>query len=264
RELYSDDREVIFSQKRPVILNGIDSLAVAGDLRDRSLVIDLPPIPPGKKRTERRFYRELEAVRPKVLGALLDAVSAALRNLDQVELEELPRMADFATWVAAAEEALPWPAGAFVDAYAGNRAEADESALDADPVAAAVRDLMATREEWTGTATDLYAAIAELVDEDVRRSRAWPSAPNSLSNRMKRIAPSLREAGIEYGDERIPGGSRARRKSLKKKPGRDRPGRPDRPGDGREPEARAAGAGQPEDTRDDGPHPPSGRERFVL
>jgi hypothetical protein len=33
RELYSDDREVIFSQKRPVILNGIDSLAVAGDLR---------------------------------------------------------------------------------------------------------------------------------------------------------------------------------------------------------------------------------------
>ena len=45
RELYSDDREVIFSQKRPVILNGIDSLAVAGDLRDRSLVIELPPIP---------------------------------------------------------------------------------------------------------------------------------------------------------------------------------------------------------------------------
>jgi hypothetical protein len=207
RELYSDDREVVFSQKRPVILNGIDSLAVAGDLRDRSLVIELPPIPPEKKRTEREFYRELEAARPRVLGALLDAVSAASRNLEQVELEELPRMADFAVWVAAAEEALPWEPGAFMEAYAGNRAEADENALDNDPVAVAVRDLMADRDEWSGTATELYVAIAELVDEDVRRSRAWPSAPNSLSNRMKRIAPSLREAGIEYGDERAPGGS---------------------------------------------------------
>ncbi|MDP9438167.1 MAG: ATP-binding protein [Actinomycetota bacterium] len=117
RELYSDDREVLFSQKRPVILNGIDSLAVAGDLRDRSIVVDLPPIPPAKKRTEREFYRELEEARPKVLGALLDAASAALRNRDTTTLEELPRMADFAVWVAAAEEALPWERSAFMSAY---------------------------------------------------------------------------------------------------------------------------------------------------
>ncbi|ABG04560.1 hypothetical protein Rxyl_1598 [Rubrobacter xylanophilus DSM 9941] len=142
RELYSDDREVLFSAKRPVILNGIDSLAVAGDLRDRSLIIELPSIPPEKKRTEREFYRELEEVHPKVLGALLEAVSAALRNRDRTRLEELPRMADFAVWVAAAEEALPWEAGAFLAAYTGNRAEANELALGDDPVAVAVRSLL--------------------------------------------------------------------------------------------------------------------------
>ena len=268
RELYSDDREVIFSQKRPVILNGIDALAVAGDLRDRSLVIELPPIPPDRKRTERHFYRELEAVRPRVLGALLDAVSAALRNQESVELEELPRMADFAVWVAAAEESLPWLPGDFLEAYAGNRAEAEGLALDTDPVAVAVRDLMAAREEWSGTATELYAAIAELVDEDVRRSKAWPSAPNSLSNRMKRIAPSLREAGIEYGDERAPGGSRTRKKSLKRTPEKDRSGRPDRPAREQSTCERAEPAEVRErvggDGRDDDPHGPSGRERFVL
>jgi hypothetical protein len=268
RELYSDDREIIFSQKRPVILNGIDALAVAGDLRDRSLVVELPPIPPDRKRTERDFYRELETVRPTVLGALLDAASAALRNLDRVELRELPRMADFAMWVAAAEEALPWARGSFLEAYAGNRAEADETALDGDPVAAAVSDLMATREEWSGTATELYAAIAELVDEDVRRSRAWPSAPNSLSNRMKRIAPSLRETGIEYADERSPGGSRTRRKSLKKIPETDRPGRPERPSLGHDSVETAGFAGTSErdrgDGRDDASRGHSVRERFVL
>lgn len=268
RELYSDDREVIFSQKRPVILNGIDSLAVAGDLRDRSLVIELPPIPPDKKRTERKFYRELESVGPQVLGALLDAVSAALCNLDKVDLEELPRMADFAVWVSAAEETLPWESGAFLEAYAGNRADADEGALDNDPVAVAVGDLMEGRGEWSGTATELYAALAELVDEEVRRSRAWPSAPNSLSNRMKRIAPSLREAGIEYEDERMSGGGRTRTKSLKKIPEKDRPGRPERP-DREDGSARSTRRSEPPardtgDGRDDGSHGSSERERFVL
>ena len=195
-------------------------------------------------------------------------MSAALRNLDEVELRELPRMADFAVWVAAAEEALPWELGAFIEAYAGNRAEADENALDNDPVAVAVRDLMAGRNEWSGTATELYAAIAELVDEDVRRSRAWPSAPNSLSNRMKRIAPFLREVGIEFGDERSSGGSRTRRKSLKKTPETDRPGCPDRPTREERYWQSAEAIGTPKgdtgDGRDGGSHGSSERERFVL
>jgi len=154
-----------------------------------------------------------------------------------------------------------------MEAYAGNRAEADEGALDNDPVAVAVRDLMANHEEWSGTATELYTAIAELVDEDVRRSKAWPSAPNSLSNRMKRIAPSLREAGIEYGDERSPGGSRTRRKTLKKMPKKDRPGCPDRPVDEQGFAGCARDTGKSEgagDGRDDGSHGSSERERFVL
>jgi hypothetical protein len=217
RELYSDDREVVFSQKRPVILNGIDSLAVAGDLRDRSLIVELPPIPPERKRTEKGFFRELEQARPLLLGALLDAVSAALRNLDRVQLARLPRMADFAVWISASEEALPWEPGVFMEAYAGNRSEANELALDNDPVAVAIRRLLSDLDEWSGTSTELLAALRELVDEPVTRSKAWPAAPNSLSNRLKRIAPALREAGIEY-QERTEGRDKRRVKNLKRSP----------------------------------------------
>lgn len=215
RELYSDDREVIFSQKRPVLLNGIDSLAVAGDLRDRSLVIELPPIAGSGKRTEREFYAELEHARPLLLGAILDATSAAIRNLDRVDLEELPRMADFAAWVTAAEEALPWEPGAFMGAYGGNRSEANERALGDDPVAVAIRRLLADLDEWSGTSTELLAELREHVDEPVTRAKAWPAAPNSLSNKLKRIAPALREAGVEY-EERTEGRSKRRVKTLRK------------------------------------------------
>jgi hypothetical protein len=50
----------------------------------------------------------------------LDAVVHGLRSLDRVELDRLPRMADFALWATACETAL-WPAGTFVRAYAANR-----------------------------------------------------------------------------------------------------------------------------------------------
>lgn len=287
RELYSDDREVIFSQKRPVILNGIDSLAAAGDLRDRALLVELPHLPPEKKRTERGFYQELEAVRPRVLGALLDAASAALRNLDQIELEKLPRMADFAVWVSAAEEVLPWRSGEFMAAYVGNRTEAEAHSLEADSLAVAVKELMKDRREWTGTATELHAALNELVDENARRSRAWPGAPNALVNRMKRIAPALREAGIEYGDERLPGGSRRRQKRLQRVDVTERPDRPEEPagpahsGDGHgtgegwtdaggadnentSPASSSENHRDERDARDGDLQPSSNRERFAL
>jgi hypothetical protein len=139
-------------------------------------------------------------------------------------------MADFALWASAAESSLSWEPGGFLWAYSSNREEATETALDADPVAAAVGEFMQGRDQWTGTAAQLWTALNELVDEDITRTRAWPGAPNALSGRLKRLAPALRVIGIEYEDLRLPGGGRQRVKRLKKNTGeKDRPDRPDRP-----------------------------------
>ena len=48
------------------------------------------------RRDEAQFWREFEQTRPRILGALLDATTAGLRNLTNVRLDQLPRMADFA------------------------------------------------------------------------------------------------------------------------------------------------------------------------
>ena len=53
-------------------------------------------------------------------------------------------MADFALWATACETAF-WPAGTFLRAYEANRRAAIENVIEADPVAARVRDIMAKR-----------------------------------------------------------------------------------------------------------------------
>jgi hypothetical protein len=244
RELYTDSEEVLFDATRPLILNGIADVATRPDLLDRSLVVTLPPIPEEKRRPEAELWREFEKARPRILAALFDAVAGALGAVEGVRLEGMPRMADFAIWATAAEDALGWEPGAFMNAYSGNRAEATESALEADPVAISIRELMEDRDEWTGTAGELWEALNELVGEGIRHTKTWPGAPNALSGCMKRLAPALRGIGIEYEDARLPGGERKRAKRLRKNnAAKDRPHRPNRPAGGESPANRENQAG---------------------
>ena len=69
-------------------------------------------------------------------------------------------MADFALWATACETGL-WPAGTFTRAYAANRKAAIEKMIDADPIAACVRELMSERPSWKGSASDLLRVSAE-------------------------------------------------------------------------------------------------------
>src|ERR1700756_3911287 len=88
-------------------------------------------------------------------------------------------------------------AGTFWSAYCGNREEAVEGVIDADPIAAAVRAVMAMRGEWMGTASELLGALAEMAGERVAKSKTWPDSPRALAGRLRRAATFLRKIGIE-------------------------------------------------------------------
>lgn len=196
RQLYSDQDEVLFDAARPVILNGIEEIVTRPDLADRAVFLTLEPIPEENRRPEAELWAAFEAERPHLLGVLLDAVVEGIKRLPDTHLEKLPRMADFALWATACETAL-WPAGTFWSAYCGNRDEAVEGVIDADPIAAAVRVLMATRTVWTGKASDLLGALGEVVGERGVKSKTWPDSPRALSGRLRRAATFLRKIRIE-------------------------------------------------------------------
>ena len=106
-------------------------------------------------------------------------------------------MADFAVFVTAAETALGWRAGDFMAAYTSNQREAVAMAIDADVVAKTVVRFMRERDVWSGEPAELHQALEELASERDRTQRGWPKAPNALSNRLRRLAPVLRESGID-------------------------------------------------------------------
>jgi hypothetical protein len=111
-------------------------------------------------------------------------------------------MADFAVWATACETAL-WPAGSFACAYEANRKAAVVDAIDADPVAACVREIMAERNSWTGSAADLLRAGADLAaDGAMNGCSGWPKNPRALAGRLRRAQTPLRAIGIEIGFSR--------------------------------------------------------------
>ncbi len=197
RKLYSDDEEAMFDFKRPVMVNGIADTVVRGDLMSRAINLVLPPIPENQRRTERELEAEIEEATPRILGALLDALSMAIRNLPGLELSRLSRMADFVEWGVAAEPALPWPEGTFLRAYEENCEAAISTALESDPVAVAAQSLMEEQEEFEGTMTELLAALERRVGQKLVASRAWPKSARALSSSILRAAPFLRSVGIE-------------------------------------------------------------------
>ncbi|HKA06079.1 MAG TPA: hypothetical protein VKD71_02395, partial [Gemmataceae bacterium] len=194
RELYTDDEEMTFNATRAVIVNGIEDIVTRADLLERSLLIHHPTIPEERRRPEAELWAELDASWAELLGAVFDEVAGGLRELPNVKLARLPRMADFARFAVACEAARPEGDRLFLSAYAENQAGANEEVLDESLVAVAVRQFMANHAEWRGTATDLLKLLKEQVTEEQRKDPDWPKKPNSLSNKLKRLAPSLRRA----------------------------------------------------------------------
>jgi hypothetical protein len=131
----------------------------------------------------------------------LDAATHGLQRLSRVRLERSPRMADFALWATACETTL-WPPGTFLRVYDANRRAAIEGVIEADPVAAFVREIMAGRSTWIGTATDLLRARIAARKDVPDRTGGWPRNPRALAARLRRCQTFLRTVGIDIAFSR--------------------------------------------------------------
>ena len=220
RTLHSNDEETIFSVKRPIITNGIADVKNFPDLLERTVAIYLRSISREKRRDEKELWTGFDIAKPRILGALLTAVSHALKQRESVKLKQLPRMADFALWVVAGEEGAGFAPGSFLKVYESNQLSSNENALDTSPAAEICEFMeLLTSARWEGTSTALHKALTTMVinkGELIKDKFGFPKSPASLGTKLRRIAPNLRAFGIEVNCGYTNGGSKISLEKLHK------------------------------------------------
>jgi ABC-type oligopeptide transport system ATPase subunit len=208
RTLYTDEEETIFDGQRPIILTSIVDVASRADLLDRCLSVRLQPIPESERRTEEELWRKFSAVHERLFGALLDAVSIALRNVNKVDstVRLKPRMADAFTWALAAAPGLGSEATLITEAWNRTRDEAYAATIESSMIAAPLLQLISDGGgKWTGTASEMHARIETLIDDATKRRKEWPKSPKALASQVRVIAPALRASGIDHAEDRRAG-----------------------------------------------------------
>jgi Bifunctional DNA primase/polymerase, N-terminal len=199
RALYENDEEHVLSVRRPILINGIAKDMVSRpDLLERSLMAEFAYIPDGERRSEAEVDRLAAEARPLILGALLDAVSAGLRNLPNVTLNAKPRLADVAEWVEACSPQLGWAPGAYLDDLLSMREEADDAVLSNCPLSLAFYYLIDDR---AGETEMTYGSLLEVLkkrlsEHDKYLPATGPRSPRALSAQLTRFEPSLRRVGV--------------------------------------------------------------------
>lgn len=223
RMLYTDAELSVLAFRRVVMLTAIDAGALRGDLADRLVTVELERIDPHRRRLDADLEHQYRQAHPQILGALLDLLACVLAARPAVEVANPPRMADFALLLAAMDAATGTDA---LDRYRGQGRALAAQVVDDDPVAAAIRDFVLSRGEWTGTAAQLAAAASP-----EHPGRDWPASGQAMAAVLKRSAPGLRAVGIEVEQVRVPG-VRSRGWVLSKVSRADAPEQPDVPGQG--------------------------------
>lgn len=208
RVLYSDDDVTVLAFRRAIVLTSIDPGSLAGDLAERLLVVELQPILDTKRRAEAEIHEAYEDSRPAILASLLDLLGHVLAILPALKIDRLPRMADFARVLAALDQIQQWNT---LDDYLSASADVAVDVVEGDPFAHAVAELVKTTGAWEGTATKLLADL--VTPEPVPKT--WPKDSTRAGGLLKRIAPVLRQLGMEVTESRSPDRNRARLYSIK-------------------------------------------------
>jgi 5S rRNA maturation endonuclease (ribonuclease M5) len=198
RTLYTDLDEISLAVKRPVILNGIEDVATRPDLAERVLQIELETISDEKRITEKDLWLKFDKQWPTIFCGLLDALVCAVRELSNVRLDLLPRMADAALFATAGETAFRWKRGTFMAAYWKNLREGAIASVEAHPIGVAIRQLLEKENEWSGEPAQLLKTLNNLVSDEERHPKSWPQNARSLGHCLRRLAQALRRAGISF------------------------------------------------------------------
>jgi len=201
RELFENDEDIIYQLKKCIGVNGVNLVTTKPDLLDRSILIELERISSSDRKQESELMDEFQKDLPKILGGIFDALSKTLEIKENIKLEDIPRMADFAIWGSAISLALGHDKDDFMNAYNENISTQKETVLNDNQIAIVIDAFMNQRGwiKWSGTSSELLKELKSYAEYDLNintRDKYWPKAPNILSRALNVIKTTFEEKGV--------------------------------------------------------------------
>lgn len=204
RELYTtaDERLIVF--KSIIVINGIDIISRRTDLMERCIMLELEPILPENRKTEKEVEEVFEDTLPEILGAIFDAVQQALA-MEDVELKTLSRMADFEQWSVKFAIAMGYTAEEYQEALKVNKQRLIDAVSFGNPVVFAVVELMRYKDKYTCGFQEFYAKCYDVLKEKATPNELsmFPKNPSALSRALGGMQENLKAFGITFISENI-------------------------------------------------------------
>jgi len=178
-----DARDPIVLQiARPMILiapedETLTAWTPSRTLANRTLTIRLEPI--ARPRPESILWSAFHEIHPAALASLADATSLAMHRIRDIDLGNIPRFLDCASWTAAAAPALGMTEADVTNVFADPKSIWAGS----DPLRQAIHAILRPTGVWTGETADLLNQLRATVP-----LAALPSTPKGLSQALPSIA----------------------------------------------------------------------------
>lgn len=194
RALFTDGDVFRVGYRRPLLLTGIDVGVIRPDLAERLLPLRLER--PRVRRTEAELWAEYAEALPVVLGSLLD-LTVQVRATEAETPTDL-RMADFAHLCAQLDAATGFGALA---AYRASLDDLNDDVIEGDLLAQTVlqhAESIAAGEQQRMTSTEWLHCLSCLYSGEELRPlpKGWPTTGKVLSDRLKRLQPTLAARGV--------------------------------------------------------------------
>lgn len=199
RRLYSDSNLVSYSLKRALILNGINIATDKPDLLDRSIVLHLKTIQNDQRKTESEIFEKFDKLIPYFMDHIFDTVSYARSIYKDLDLKELPRMADAVKWSCAIAEALGISSKEYLDIYTKNQNNINVEIIATNSVADTIIDLMYKKDNWKGSVGALWIKLNDKACfKEIDKDKTWAKTPSQLSRNLNILKTNLEKIGIFY------------------------------------------------------------------
>lgn len=210
RSLYTNNTPKVYQYQLALIITSVDLAALPPDLVQRTLTLNLLPIPDTQRMTEQQISDYVNKHEGEIIAGVFDQLAKALSVLETVDVVELDRMADFCQFLAAIDKVNGTTT---LQHYRDNVNAAQANLVKADDFGAVLLEYLTDNlhvgKSLQFTSAQLLSELQKYVTQKAKvTTQTFPQRPEQVSSKLSKYSEPLRNVGVEV--ERPPRTSTAR------------------------------------------------------